>query len=113
MRLLVLVSALSPDDASLDTDITALGLSSYINTANNAPNSEREQQVAGELYRGDGTADGALLRIQERLATIEREQEAYLSDSEPAAPNARTKRGGKRRDAGRPTAKDADDLLGM
>jgi hypothetical protein len=69
-------SGMSPDDTSLDTDLTAAGLQAYIGTAGNAPNSEREQNVAATLFRGNGTVGSALERVRERKAEIARKKAA-------------------------------------
>lgn len=69
-------SGMSPDDTSLDTDLTAAGLQAYIGTAGNAPNSEREQNVAATLFRGNGTVGSALQRVRERKAEIARKKAA-------------------------------------
>jgi len=47
-----------------------------MNTAGNAPNSEREQAVANQLFRGNGTYGSALQRVRERKAEIARKKAA-------------------------------------
>jgi hypothetical protein len=66
----------SSDDSRLDNDLTALGLQAYMNKAHNAPNSEREQTVANNMFRGNGTAGSAVSAIDARLAEIEKVRKA-------------------------------------
>lgn len=66
-------TGMNAEDSLLDNDLTAAGLQSYMNTAGNAPNSEREQTVAARAFRGDGTYAGAIKAIDERLRKIDAE----------------------------------------
>lgn len=91
-------TGMSDEESRLDTDLTALGLSSYMNKAGNAPNSEREQQVADRMYRGNGTASSARAAVQARLAQIQRVQAARREASQRgAAPKPAAATAGKRR----------------
>lgn len=64
-------TGMSEEDSRLDNDLTMAGLQSYITGAGNAPNSEREQEVAGRKFRADGTVGGALQAIDARLQEID------------------------------------------
>lgn len=77
----------SSEDSRLDTDLTKIGLQSYMNTAHNAPNSEREQQVANNMFRGNGTVQSALESIRQRKREIEevRKKRAAAAAARPAA----------------------------
>ncbi len=81
-------TGMGQEDSILDNDLTALGLQSYINKAGNAPNSEREQDVAGRMYRGDGTVAGAIRAIEERLGTMDAEV-GQMRRTAPRRPAAR------------------------
>lgn len=80
-------TGMGQEDSILDNDLTALGLQSYINKAGNAPNSEREQEVAGRMYRGDGTVGGAIRAIEERLGSMD----AEVGQMRRTAPRSRVK----------------------
>jgi hypothetical protein len=75
----------NPEDASLGTDLTAGGLQGYMSTAGNAPNSEREQVVADELLRGNGTVEGALLRVQEKKRELAARKAALKARAQATA----------------------------
>ena len=81
-------SGMSSEDTELDTDLTTVGLQTYTNKAHNAPNSEREQNVAQTMYSGDGTAQSALKRVNDRLAVIDAEAGADPEGRINSAPRA-------------------------
>jgi hypothetical protein len=80
-------------DSVLDNELTMAGLVAYVSEGHNAPNSEREQEVAGRKFRGDGTVAGAKAAIRARLAAIEqaessvreREEQERIRPSRPRA----------------------------
>jgi len=79
---------MNEEDSALDNDLTMAGLVAYVSEGHNAPNSEREQDVAGRKFRGDGTVAGAKASIRARLAALEQAEKALrgvrrLSASKP------------------------------
>jgi hypothetical protein len=81
-------------DSELDNDLTMAGLQNYITGAGNAPNSEREQDVASRKFRGNGTYSGAASAIRARLAEMDKAEDALREEEDatrihrraPAAP---------------------------
>lgn len=69
-------------DSELDNDLTTAGLQNYITAAGNAPNSEREQDVASRKFRGNGTYAGAASAIRARLAEMDKAEEALRAEED-------------------------------
>jgi hypothetical protein len=75
-------TGMNEEDSLLDNDLTTAGLQAYITEANNAPNSEREQDNAGRKFRGDGTVGGAIAAIEAHLAKSQRAEEAIRAQED-------------------------------
>ena len=95
-------TGMSPEDSMLDNDLTMAGLQAYITGAGNAPNSEREQEVAGRKFRADGTVEGALQAIDARIAEIESGESAMREREDEG--RIRPQRKSARRPAAEPPA---------
>ena len=77
-------SGMSDEDTRLDNALVGAGLSSFTNTANNAPNSEPERTFASATYRGNGTVGSARAAIQARLRELEGAESTIRNQSTSA-----------------------------